>query len=144
MKLLLAALLAAQAASAPQTTFRSGVELVELDVSVTKGGAPVAGLTAKDFNLTDNGVAQEVESVTLEKLPLSVTLVLDTSQSVAGERLRHLVQAGNGRTSALRPGDRAALITFSHAVDLRVPMTGDMAAIRTALGAIRGNGATSL
>jgi len=144
MRFLIAALLAAQAASPPQTTFRSGVELVELDVSVTRGGVPVAGLTARDFGLTDNGVAQEVESVTLEKLPLSVTLVLDTSQSVAGERLQHLVQASNGLTSALRADDRAALITFSHAVDLRVPMTGDMASIRAALSHITGDGATSL
>lgn len=144
MRFLIAALVAAQAAAAPQTTFRSGVELVELDVSVTKGGAPVAGLTAKDFALTDNGVAQQVDSVTLEQLPLSVTVVLDTSQSVAGERLQHLVQAGYGLTAALRSGDRAALITFSHAVDLRVPMTSDMASIRAALTAIRGNGATSL
>ena len=118
--------------------------MVELDVSVMRGGAPVAGLTAADFALTDNGVAQEVQSVTLEQLPLSVTLVLDTSQSVAGERLRHLVQAGEGLTAALRAGDRAALVTFSHMVDLRVPMTGDMPTIRTALGAMRGNGATSL
>jgi VWFA-related protein len=144
MRFLIAALLVAQAASPPQTTFRSGVELVELDVSVTRGGVPVAGLTARDFSLTDNGAAQDVESVTLEKLPLSVTLVLDTSQSVAGERLQHLVQAGNGLTSALRAGDRAALITFSHAVDLRVPMTGDMTAIREALNRLVGDGATSL
>src|SRR4029079_11708035 len=99
--------LAAQAVSSPQTTFRSGVELVELDVSVTRGGVPVAGLTARDFNLTDNGAAQEVASVTLEKLPLSVTLVLDTSQSVAGERLQHLVQAGAARPSAFWPGEPA-------------------------------------
>src|SRR5580765_5601732 len=88
MRFVIAALLAAQVASVPQTTFRSGVEVVELDVSVTRGGVPVAGLTARDFALTDNGAAQEVASVTLEKLPLSVTMVLDTSQSVAGERLR--------------------------------------------------------
>jgi VWFA-related protein len=144
MRLLIVALIAAQAASVPQTTFRSGVEVVELDVSVTRGGVPVAGLTARDFALTDNGTAQEVQSVTLERLPLSVTMVLDTSQSVAGERLQHLVQAGDGLTAALHTEDRAALVTFSHAVDLRVPMTGDMASIRTALGAMTGNGATSL
>ena len=144
MRLLIVALIAAQAASVPQTTFRSGVEVVELDVSVTRGGVPVAGLTARDFALTDNGTAQEVQSVTLERLPLSITMVLDTSQSVAGERLQHLVQAGDGLTAALHTEDRAALVTFSHAVDLRVPMTGDMASIRTALGAMTGNGATSL
>ena len=144
MRFLVVALLAAQLASAPQTTFRSGVEVVELDVSVTRGGVPVAGLTARDFALTDNGAAQEVASVTLETLPLSVTMVLDTSQSVAGERLQHLVQAGTGLTAALHPGDRAALVTFSHAVDLRVAMTGDLTAIRDALGAMNGNGATAL
>ena len=137
-------LLAAQAATSPQTTFRSGVEVVELDVSVTRNNAPVAGLAAQDFALTDNGVAQDVTSVTLEHLPLSVTMVLDTSQSVAGDRLHHLVQAGEGLTNALHSEDRAALITFSHAVDLRVPMTRDMKTIRTALGAMAGNGATSL
>jgi VWFA-related protein len=144
IRLVIAAIVAAQTVASPQTTFRSGVEIVELDVSVTRGGAPVAGLTARDFALTDNGVAQDVESVTLEQLPLSVTLVLDTSQSVAGDRLRHLIQAGDGLTAALRPDDRAALITFSHMVDLRVPMTGDFLSIRTALGTMTGSGATSL
>jgi VWFA-related protein len=144
MRFLVVALLAAQLASAPQTTFRSGVEVVELDVSVTRGGVPVAGLTARDFALTDNGAAQEVASVTLERLPLSVTMVLDTSQSVAGERLQHLVQAGTALTAALHSEDRAALVTFSHAVDLRVPMTRDLTAVRDALGAMNGNGATAL
>src|SRR4051794_32172875 len=100
MRFLIAALLVAQTA-APQTPFKSGVEVVELDVSVTRGGVPVAGLTARDFALTDNGAAQDVASVTLEQLPLSVTLVLDTSQSVAGDRLRHLAQAGEGLIAAL-------------------------------------------
>src|SRR4029077_11219744 len=142
-RLIAFALFAAQAVSTPQTTFRAGVEVVELDVSVMKGGAPVAGLTANDFILTDNGAQQELRSVTLEQLPLSVTLVLDTSQSVAGERLQHLVQAGTGLTAALHREDRSALVTFSHAVDLRVPMTGDLTAIRDALGAMNGNGATA-
>jgi hypothetical protein len=123
MKLVIAALLTAQAVSSLQTTFRSGIEVVELDVSVTRGGVPVTGLAARDFVLTDNGAAQEVQSVTLEQLPLSVTMVLDTSQSVAGDRLQHLVQAGEGLVAALHPDDRAALVTFSHAVDLLVPMT---------------------
>lgn len=128
----------------PPAVFKSGIEVVELDVSVTRGGQPVQGLTARDFALTDNGAAQEVQSVTLDRLPLSVTMVLDTSESVAGDRLAHLVQAGEGLTAALRPDDRAALITFSNLVDLRVPMTGEMTDLRSALRAIRGAGATAL
>lgn len=134
----------AQALSSPQTTFRAGVEVVQLDVSVTRGGQPVSGLTARDFSLTDNGVAQQLQTVTLEQLPLSVTLVLDVSQSVAGERLRHLINAGDGLSAALRPGDRGALLTFSHIADLRVPLTSDLQAIRDALAAMKPGGATSL
>jgi uncharacterized protein YegL len=126
------------------TVFRSGVEVVELDVSVTRGGRPVQGLTAADFALSDNGVAQQVASVTLDRLPLSVTLVLDTSESVAGDRLSHLIQAGEGLAAALRGDDRAALITFSNSVDARVPMTDDVAAIRASLASIKGAGATAL
>lgn len=144
MRLIAAALLAAHVASVQQTTFRAGVEVVELDVSVTRGGAPVAGLAAPDFVLTDNGITQELRSATLETLPLSVTLVIDTSQSVAGDRLTHLVQAGEGLAAAMRPADKAALITFSHVIDLRVPMTGDMQPIRQALATMKGTGATSL
>ena len=131
--ILAAALLVTQAA--PPTVFRSGVEVVEVDVSVTRGGLPVQGLTARDFVVTDNGAVQQIQSV---------TLVLDTSLSVAGDRLAHLVLAGEGLTDALHQDDRAALITFSHQVDLRVPMTGDVGAIREALAAMAGNGATAL
>src|SRR5205814_5614869 len=110
----------------------------------TRGGQPVAGLTARDFALADNGVAQEVDSVMLDRLPLSVTMVLDTSESVAGDRLSHLVQAGDGLTAALRGDDQAALITFSNLVDLRTAMTGDLAAVRSSLQSMRGAAGTSL
>jgi glycerophosphoryl diester phosphodiesterase len=55
-------------AQTPQTPFRTGVEIVELDVSVTRGGRPVLGLQAADFTLVDNGVMQDVQSVTLDRL----------------------------------------------------------------------------
>jgi VWFA-related protein len=144
MRAIAAAALFATLAQPPPAVFKSGIEIVELDVSVTRGGLPVQGLTARDFALTDNDVAQEVESVMLDRLPLSVTMVLDTSESVAGDRLAHLVQAGDGLTAALRGDDQAALITFSNLVDLRVAMTGDLAAIRSSLQSIHGAGATSL
>jgi hypothetical protein len=98
----------------PQTTFRAGVDLVRLDVSVVRGAQPVHGLTTRDFSIVDNGVRQRIESVTLlTDLPVSVIMVLDTSGSVAGERLTHLIDAAHGLLVALRPDDRAALLTFS-------------------------------
>jgi tight adherence protein B len=124
--------------------FRSGVEVVELDVSVTRGGQPVGGLKAQDFSLTDNGVGQVIDRVTLDQLPLSVLLALDTSQSVSGDRLRHLVDASEGLIHALRRDDRAGLLTFSHAIDLAVPMTDDVNQVVERLRAIEPTGSTAL
>ena len=124
--------------------FRSGVDVVRVDVSVTHGGAPVQGLRAENFQLTDNGVAQKVESVSLESVPLSVMLVLDTSGSVAGEELAHLIEAGQQLVRALRPDDHAGLITFSERVLVNVPMTSDHASVDRALAGLEGLGATSM
>ena len=141
---LAAVLVAMQPPSPPQTNFRSSIEVVEIDVSVMRGSQPVQGLTSHDFALTDNGVAQQVESVVVDRLPLNVTLVLDSSRSLIGERLAQLVQAGNALTTALRADDRAALVTFSHQVALTVPMTTDRQAIRSALASLEARGSTAL
>ncbi|HEV8348030.1 MAG TPA: VWA domain-containing protein [Vicinamibacterales bacterium] len=142
--ILFAALLGIQPPPQPQPFFSSSVEVVAIDVSVVRGNQPVQGLTSHDFALTDNGVAQQVESVTIDRLPLNVTLILDSSLSLIGDRLTHLVQAGGALTSSLRPDDRAALITFSHHVALTVPMTTDRQAIRSALTRLEASGSTAL
>jgi VWFA-related protein len=139
-----ATLLLAAAIAAQPPTFRTGIERVELDVSVMHRNVPVAGLTADDFALTDNGVAQVVESVGVDRLPLSVTLVLDTSSSVSGGRLRSLIEASDAVLAGLRPADRVALITFANAIQQRVAMTHDPADVHAALGMLAGGGATAL
>jgi VWFA-related protein len=139
------ALLVALSLLAPQQrAFRSGVDVVRVDVSVMRGRTPVAGLKAENFLLTDNGVAQDVDSVTLEKLPISVSLVLDVSGSVAGEELAHLIDAGQQLVRSLRPEDRASLITFSEEVLVNVPLTADVGSVGRALAGLRGSGATSM
>jgi len=142
--ILFAALLGLQPPPQQQPFFSTSVEVVAIDVSVMRGSQPVQGLTSHDFALTDNGVAQQVESVTIDRLPLNVTLILDSSLSLIGDRLTHLVQAGGALTSSLRPDDRAALITFSHHVALTVPMTTDRQAIRSALTRLEASGSTAL
>jgi Ca-activated chloride channel family protein len=134
---------AAAALPAAQPQFRASIEAVRLDVSVTRGGLPVGGLRADDFLVTDNGAPQRVESVSLESVPLSVMLVLDTSGSVAGERLSQLADAGRTLVGALHAGDRASLLTFSRDIVVRVPMTPDREAIVGALGTLKGYGATA-
>jgi VWFA-related protein len=139
-----AVVLAVLALFVPQRAFRSGVDVVRVDVSVTRGRTPVAGLKAENFALTDNGVTQDVDTATLDKLPISVSLVLDVSGSVAGEELAHLIDAGQQLVRSLRPDDRASLITFSQQVVVNVPITRDVSAVGRALTGLTGSGATSL
>lgn len=127
-----------------QDVFRSGVEVVEVDVSVTRGNTPVTGLTARDFALTDSGAPQEVTSATQGAVPLRVQMVLDASGSVAGERLVNLVKAGQALVDRLKPDDRASLITFSQQASLLVPMGRDLPELRRALAGLSGSGATAL
>jgi len=129
---------------APQATFRRRVDVVQLDVSVVRRGQPVRGLTAADFVVTDNGEPQVVDSVVLDQLPLNVELVLDTSGSVVGGRLKHLIAAADGLLTALRPGEQAGLLTFSDLLRVSAPPTADLAQVRRTLAAIAGKGGTAL
>ncbi len=52
-----------------QPTFRAGVKLVRVDVSVTGGGdKPVIDLQANDFQVTEDGVPQRVETAQFQRL----------------------------------------------------------------------------
>ncbi len=59
-----------QPGSSGQATFTTGTQLVVETVVVTdKKGAPIEGLTAKDFNVTENGVPQTVRFFEHQDLP---------------------------------------------------------------------------
>ena len=137
---LLAALLAPQ----EPLVFRTEAEAVLLDVFVTRGGEPVASLTAADFEVTEAGQRRAIELVPTEDVPLAAMLVFDTSMSVTGPKLEHLRTASGAFLSGLGPGDQALLLTFSHGVRLRAPLTADRDAVRRSLAAARAGGRTSL
>ncbi len=132
------------ATAAAQPTFKSGVDAVRLDVSVLSRGQPVNGLTARDFTVLDNGVRQKVAEVTREEHPIAVTLVLDTSGSMAGDNLQRLVDAAHGLLASLRPDDTVALLTFGEDVQLKVPLTRDRAAVAGALDRLTAIGPTAM
>ena len=78
-----------------QPKFRSRALAVRIDVLVMDGRNPVAGLTAADFELRDNGVVQNIDSVDNAEVPVNVVLTLDTSASVEGKRLADLSAVGS-------------------------------------------------
>jgi VWFA-related protein len=124
-------------------TFSAGVDVVRLDVFASRDGRPLTGLTAADFEVLDNGVPQrfEVESA---GGPVHAVLLLDTSGSVAGERLDHLRAAAHAFVDGLGPQDPATLLTFSHDVRVASPTSLDRAAVHRALDEVQAGGGTAL
>ncbi|NUQ01418.1 MAG: VWA domain-containing protein [Armatimonadetes bacterium] len=84
----------------------------------------------------------------LQRLPLNLCILLDTSESMGGEKLQQAEQACLALLDSLDPSDIVAIVTFSsHAhVLLRAqsqrPETRETAAL--ALGGLRAEGVTSL
>jgi Ca-activated chloride channel family protein len=136
--------LAALGLLAIQPNFVTRREAVRVDVLVTDKGEPVRGLTAADFDVLDNGVLQHVDLVSFEQIPLNVVLAFDTSGSVTTERLGHMRDAGEGVLKGLNPRDQAALLTFSHVVVRRAPLTPDIDAVRAAFAFRPPDGDTAL
>ena len=113
-------LLLLQSHGSAQAVFRARTESVAISTSVKRGNAAVANLTAADFRLTDNGVAQSIEAVTIESVPLDVTLFMDTSGSTAGalDRMKSNVVT---IAKMLRPDDQFRLLTIGLSVETPVP-----------------------
>jgi len=134
---LVAAAVAPPFVCAQQPVFRSTTTLVSVSVSVTRGNAVVADLTVNDFALTDNAVLQTVEAVSIESVPVDVTLFLDTSGSTAGA-LGEMEEDVQAIVRILRPGDRFRLLTIGDSVYTTVPWVPAGTTVDVALRPVRG------
>jgi VWFA-related protein len=141
MMRLLAAL--AIGAATPLLQFRTSVDVVRVEALVLDDGRPVGGLTAADFAVTDNGIAQAIRVRALIREPIDVAIALDVSGSVAGSRLERLRAAALALVGQLTPADRATLLTFDHALSLG-PRDAAPAALEQRLRDLGAQGRTSL
>lgn len=144
-RLVLAAAVWAGVATGQSPTFKSSIDKVQVDVLVTRGGQPVTDMSSSEFEVSDNGVPQRVDSSgSFEEAPLNLVLVVDGSSSVAGRRAELLRGACNVLLDQLRKEDRAALIVFAETVVIRSRLTHDLAFLRSAVELPYPSGQTSL
>lgn len=127
-----------------QTVMRVAVNLVMIDATVkTKTGQIMGDLKKDNFQLSEDGVPQNIQVFSRDELPLNVALVLDLSDSI-GPFLGPLRDAANTALSSLKPEDEVALFTFSTEAELRVPFTTDKAQIAQQINAFKVGGATNI
>lgn len=129
---------------APVQRFKTSAEAVRVDVKVVDGSRPVAGLTASDFELKDSGVIQQVDVLSMDDVPVSVMLVLDTSTSVSGATLDRLKDGARAAMDAAGREGRVALLTFASAVDVVSDWSAPGATTSDAIAGVTAGGMTAL
>jgi hypothetical protein len=105
---------------ADRQVFRATTSQVSVSASVKKGNNAVLNLAARDFTLSDSGVPQKIDAISLESLPIDVSLFLDTSGSTSG-KLGEMKSDTQAIIKMLRPGDRFRLLVIGDSVEEAVP-----------------------
>lgn len=133
-----ARLVAAQTSASPQMPpLRSSTELVKLDTSVLdQSGKFVAGLTAHDFRVLDNGIEQPVAFFSPVQSPAQILVMLETSPAVYLIRSEH-ISAIYALLDGLAPDDQVALATYDATPRGILGFTEDKAALRAALSQVQ-------
>ncbi len=132
---LLALLLLAQ--DGPIATLTLQTRVVSISAFVRdKDGRPVGGLSAADFTLKQDGVAQEIRYFSQgSDLPLTLALMVDTSGS---QRMYMPDEAAASmvffRSMLTRPEDRASLTRFAGDVTELQPLTSKVDDLQRGLG----------
>jgi VWFA-related protein len=134
----------ASAAQDPQRSFRSAADAVSVEVSVRRDKRSVAGLTAADFDVLDNGVAQKIDTVSYERLPIDVTVALDVSASVTGPVLEQLRRSVRQLQPDLGPRDRLKLVAFNMRVQRLVDFHAAGSISDAALASLPASGSSAI
>ena len=126
---------AAQDTAPPR--FSSSVNLIKVPISVFDSrGLMMDSLREKDFRIWEDRALQEIRSFGVDRNPVSVVLVLDTSTSGKSE-LKKIKAAGEAFAESMDPGDRIALLTFDDQVYRALDWTEDRKKVKKALGKMK-------
>jgi len=138
------AVIAAVTLHAQRGTFRAGIDLVTLSVTVTgPNGRYISDLEAGDFTILEDGRKQEISIFERAKSPLAVSLLIDSSGSMF--RQMPLAQrAASEFVSRLRGGAVAHIVDFDRRVQVLQPFSDDRAALEQAIRRVEARGSTSM
>jgi Ca-activated chloride channel family protein len=124
--------------------FRTGVDVVSLNVTVTDGlRRYISDLGRDDFQIFEDGRKQELTFFQKTGLPLALVFLLDTSASMQAS-LPVAQEAAIGFARELGPADLASVIDFDTTAHVLQSFTSDRSAIERAIRSTEANGSTAL
>lgn len=69
------------------------------------------------------GVQAATDEVATTSAPLNLSIVIDRSRSMEGQRMQNAVEAARGMIRRLRPGDTVSVVTYNTSTEVLVPAT---------------------
>jgi len=122
----------------------TGVSRVLLEAGVyDKQGHFVGGLSRSNFEVTEDGVAEEIDLVDQETLPATFALLIDSSQSMS-RRIDFVRDSAARFIKYLRPKDRVLVAPFSRSLGAVTGPTSDRQTILEAVSHINSAGGTAI
>ncbi|HJQ97024.1 MAG TPA: VWA domain-containing protein [Candidatus Polarisedimenticolaceae bacterium] len=108
-----------------------------------KGGY-VNDLQEQDFRISENGNPQTIKRFSAERRPLRIAVVLDTSLSMEGDKLKSAIDSAVAFLDILQPGDEGLVVTFSDEAAVRRDLTSNRGELEAAIRTVEARGGTSL
>ena len=125
-------------------SFRAGVDVVSLNVTVTDGtNRFITDLARENFAVYEDGVQQEITFFNRSQLPIALSLLMDTSASM-DQRMSTAQEAAIGFSRRLRPEDLSEIIDFDSQVEILQTFTNDLEDLEYAIRRTSAGGSTSL
>ena len=126
--------------------FRSAVELTSITATVRdQDGRLVTGLTRDAFEIHEDGVRQEITQFTNERVPVSLVVLLDISDSMYGRRIDDARTAvSTFLADLIDPGDEFIVVAFNHQPYFLSWWTRERTRLTSMLAPIRPSGGTAV
>jgi Ca-activated chloride channel family protein len=120
------------------------LKLRALFASVVHNGESNLTLGQNDFEVFDNGAPQQIVTFGRDELPLTAVLLLDTSESMQGDRLEAVRRGTKAFLGGMKPSDEAMLALFSDRLLRFTPFTSDKGALDSAIAGTQAAGGTAV
>ena len=140
------------------TSARAFVETSRLQVNETEevalvnvyaiardqGGKYVTDLKANDFAIFENNRPQKLDRFSADRRPLRVAIVLDTSLSMEGDKLKSAIASADEFLKTVQPGDEGLVVAFSDKVHIVQDLTSNVSELEAAVKSVEAKGGTAL
>jgi len=125
--------------------FETGIELTAVNVTVTDAdGHLVTGLARDAFEISEDAQRQTITQFTGERVPISLGVLLDVSDSMFGKRIEDARSAiDRFLFDLLGPNDEFFILAFNHQPHILTRWTRDAETVRRVLDGIKPSGSTA-